>query len=66
MQKIIFTDMDGTLLDSHFPDINRMKELVKKIVQNKMHLIFCSSKTEFEQNKIKSELDLHEPIIVEN
>lgn len=66
MQKIIFTDIDGTLLDSHFPDINRMKVLVQKIVLNKMHLIFCSSKTELEQNKIRSELDLHEPIIVEN
>ena len=66
MQKIIFSDIDGTLLDSQFPDIIRMKELVEKIVRNNMHLIFCSSKTEWEQNEIKSQLNLHEPIIVEN
>ena len=66
MQKVIFTDIDGTLLDSHFPDIKKMKKLVEKTLQNGIHLIFCSSKTELEQNKIKSKIELHEPFIVEN
>ena len=66
MQKVIFTDIDGTLLDSRFPDFNKMKNLVQKTTQNGIHLILCSSKTQVEQNKIKSNLELHEPYIVEN
>lgn len=66
MEKVIFTDIDGTLLDSRFPNMNKMKELVEMTSQNGIHLIFCSSKTELEQNKIKSEVYLHEPYIVEN
>jgi mannosyl-3-phosphoglycerate phosphatase len=66
MEKVIFTDIDGTLLDSRYPDMNKMIELVEMTLQNGIHLIFCSSKTELEQNKIKSEVYLHEPYIVEN
>lgn len=66
MEKVIFTDIDGTLLDSRYPDINKMKELVDITLRNGIHLVFCSSKTELEQNKIKSEVFLHEPYIVEN
>jgi mannosyl-3-phosphoglycerate phosphatase family protein len=66
MQKVIFTDIDGTLLDSRSPDMNKVKELVDMTLQNGIHLIFCSSKTEQEQNKIKSQVYLHEPYIVEN
>ena len=66
MEKVIFTDIDGTLLDSRFPDMNKMKELVEMTLQNGIHLIFCSSKTEIEQNKIKSQVYLQEPYIVEN
>ena len=66
MEKVIFTDIDGTLLDSRSPDMNKVKELVDMTLQNGIHLIFCSSKTEQEQNKIKSQVCLHEPYIVEN
>jgi len=66
MQKVIFTDIDGTLLDSRSPDMNKVKELVDMTLQNGIHLVFCSSKTEQEQNKIKSQVYLHEPYIVEN
>ena len=66
MEKVIFTDIDGTLLDSRFPNMDKMKELVGMTSQNGIHLIFCSSITELEQNRIKSEVHLHEPYIVEN
>ena len=66
MEKVVFTDIDGTLLDSRSPDVNKMKELVDASIQNGIHLIFCSSKTEQEQNKIKSQVYLNEPYIVEN
>ena len=66
MQKVIFTDIDGTLLDSRFPDIKKMKKLVENAIRNDIHLILCSSKTQLEQEKIKSMIDLHEPYIVEN
>ena len=66
MQKVIFTDIDGTLLDSYLPDIKKTKKLVEKTLQNGIHLILCSSKTELEQNIIRSKIELHEPFIVEN
>lgn len=66
MQKVIFTDIDGTLLDSYFPDLNRAKKLVEKTLQNGIHLILCSSKTELEQDLIRSNIQLKEPFIVEN
>lgn len=66
MQKVIFTDIDGTLLDSRSPDMNKVKELVDMTLQHGIRLIFCSSKTEQEQNKIKSQVYLCEPYIVEN
>lgn len=66
MQKVIITDIDGTLLDSYLPDIKKAKKLVEKTLQNGIHLILCSSKTELEQNIIRSKIDLHEPFIVEN
>ena len=66
MQKVIFTDIDGTMLDSYFPDLKKMKKLVKNTLQNGIHLVLCSSKTELEQNIIRSNIDLHEPFIVEN
>jgi mannosyl-3-phosphoglycerate phosphatase len=66
MQKVIFTDIDGTLLDSYFPDLNKAKKLVEKTLQNGIHLILCSSKTELEQDLIRSNIQLKEPFIVEN
>ena len=66
MQKVIFTDIDGTLLDSYLPDIKKTKKLVEKTLQNGIHLILCSSKTELEQNIIRSKIELYEPFIVEN
>jgi mannosyl-3-phosphoglycerate phosphatase len=66
MQKVIFTDIDGTLLDSYFPDLNKAKKLVEKTLLNGIHLILCSSKTELEQDLIRSNIHLKEPFIVEN
>lgn len=66
MQKVIFTDIDGTLLDSYFPDLNKAKKLVEKALLNGIHLILCSSKTELEQDLIRSNIHLKEPFIVEN
>ncbi len=66
MQKVIFTDIDGTLLDSYFPDLNKAKKLVEKTLQNGIDLILCSSKTELEQDLIRSNIQLKDPFIVEN
>ena len=66
MQKVIFTDIDGTLLDSYFPDLNKAKKLVEKTLLNGIHLILCSSKTELEQDLIRSNIHLKGPFIVEN
>ncbi|MBZ9573076.1 HAD hydrolase family protein, partial [Patescibacteria group bacterium] len=62
---IIFTDLDGTLLDENYSyeDALLVLNVLKK---KKVPIIFCSGKTEGEQEVIKSEIGLNYPFIVED
>ncbi|UFH58456.1 HAD-IIB family hydrolase [Sulfurovum mangrovi] len=63
---IIFTDLDGTLLDHDsysFEDAVPMLDLIKR---DKIPLIIVTSKTKEEVLRIQKLLDLREPFIVEN
>lgn len=66
MRTIIFTDLDGTLLnhddyrfDDAIPALNRIKRLG-------IPLIIVSSKTAAEIARLQDKLDLHDPFISEN
>lgn len=63
---VIFTDLDGTLLDftTYSPEIARPN--VYKLRQKKVPIIFCSSKTRREQEIYRTELGIPDPFIVEN
>ncbi|MEM6262522.1 MAG: HAD-IIB family hydrolase [Bacteroidota bacterium] len=63
---VVFSDLDGTLLDKHKRLLPEIKEAVQHLKAQDISLIFCSSKTRSEQELILAELDLEEPIIVEN
>jgi mannosyl-3-phosphoglycerate phosphatase len=66
MKQIVFTDLDGTLLDlvtysyeKSIAGVNRLKEIG-------MPLIFCSAKTRAEQEVYRRKLENFHPFIVEN
>lgn len=63
---IIFTDLDGTLLDlktySYLPALDALRRLMRERVP----LVFCSSKTRAEQQRYQAAIGIREPMIVEN
>ena len=66
MKQIVFTDLDGTLLDlvtysyeKSIAGVNRLKEIG-------VPLIFCSAKTRAEQEVYRHKLENFHPFIVEN
>ena len=62
---VIFTDLDGTLLDSKysFKDALLVLDSLKK---RKIPLVFCSAKTKAEQEFWKKKMGISHPFIVEN
>ena len=66
MKKLLFTDLDGTLLDLHTYSAEQVKGAVATLKQQGVSIIFCSSKTWAEQEFYLKELGLDEPVIVEN
>lgn len=66
MKKLLFTDLDGTLLDLETYSADQVKESVEHLKKAGISIIFCSSKTWEEQKFYLHELNLNEPAIVEN
>lgn len=65
MQKIIFTDLDGTLLDEKYSFEEALPTL-KSIQNKKIPLVFCTSKTEPETKIYIKKMKVNHPFIVEN
>ena len=63
---LVFTDLDGTLLDRHTYDPHHSIQRVRQLAYHGIPLIFCSSKTMTEQRVIQSDLSVTDPFIVEN
>ncbi len=63
---IIFTDLDGTLLDYRDYSSSRVAPLVSKLKDGGVVIVFCSSKTRAEQEVYLSRLAINTPFIVEN
>lgn len=63
---IIFTDLDGTLLDHNNYSFEAAREALKEIKEKNVPLILCTSKTRAETTKFQEELAITEPFIVEN
>lgn len=63
---VIFTDLDGTLLDlktySYLPAL----EALGRIIKGGVRLVFCSSKTRVEQQHLQERIGIRDVMIVEN
>lgn len=63
---LLFTDLDGTLIDHHTYSPSIVKKALKKLAEKNVPVVFCSSKTFSEQLHLQKKLGIHAPFIVEN
>ncbi len=63
---VLFTDLDGTLLDYRGYTWAPAERAVRALLQRAVPMVFCSSKTRAEQRMFQKELGLLDPMIVEN
>jgi len=66
MRQIVFTDLDGTLLDLVTYSYEKSVAGVKRLKEIGIPLIFCSAKTRAEQEVYRRKLEIFHPFIVEN
>jgi len=62
---IVFTDLDGTLLDENY-SCEAAKQALDLLLQSHIPIVFCSSKTRAEIEVYRREFGIHDPFIVEN
>lgn len=66
MKHIVFTDLDGTLLDSQTYSYGKSLAAIDRLETSGIPLVFCSAKTRAEQEVYRREMKLFHPFIVEN
>lgn len=66
IKKIIFTDLDGTLLDKNTYSFDKANEALGLIKQKKVPLVICTSKTRTEIEFFRKTLGNKDPFIAEN
>lgn len=66
MKKVLFSDLDGTLLDLNSYSFNKSIDAVKSVQNAKIPIVFCSSKTRMEQEFYRKKFGVKHPFIVEN
>jgi mannosyl-3-phosphoglycerate phosphatase len=66
LKQVIFTDLDGTLLDLETYSYDRALPSIEYLRNQDIPIIFCSAKTMAEQEAYRKELQINDPFIVEN
>jgi len=66
LKPVIFTDLDGTLLDSETYSYDRAWPAIQRLRNQEVPIVFCSAKTRAEQEVYRQQLRLSDPFIVEN
>jgi mannosyl-3-phosphoglycerate phosphatase len=66
LQKIVFTDIDGTLINIYTGRFEGTDLLAKKLAKMNIPIIFCSAKTRSEQEYLRNKIGLTDPFIIEN
>jgi mannosyl-3-phosphoglycerate phosphatase len=65
-QIVIFTDLDGTLLDPKTYSFDEARLALDEIRRRRIPLVLCSSKTRAEMEVCRKRLDNSDPFVVEN
>lgn len=63
---LVFTDLDGSLLDHHTYSYEAAKSTLCYLEQNNIPVMPCSSKTQLEIEELRQELNNNHPFIIEN
>lgn len=63
---LIFTDLDGTLLDHETYSFDPARDALQEIERRGIPLVLCTSKTRAEVERYRRALNNHHPFIVEN
>jgi mannosyl-3-phosphoglycerate phosphatase len=63
---IIFTDLDGTLLDRDSFSYRGAEPALERLQAHKVPVVFCTSQTRAEVEALRAELKNRDPFIVEN
>ena len=66
MKQIIFTDLDGTLLDRVTYSYDKSLAGINMLKRRGVPMIFCSAKTRAEQQVYRTDMGVSHPFIVEN
>ncbi len=66
MKKIVYTDLDGTILDHDTYSYKESKESLEILKKINVPVVFCTSKTRFEIEKYREKLGNIHPFISEN
>jgi mannosyl-3-phosphoglycerate phosphatase len=66
VKQVIFTDLDGTLLDLATYSYEKSLEGVDRLKRSGIPIIFCSAKTRTEQEVYRNKIGIFHPFIVEN
>jgi mannosyl-3-phosphoglycerate synthase len=64
--RVVFTDLDGTLLHPASYSYAAALDSVRALQQARVPIVFCSAKTRAEQQVYRQELGIVDPFIVEN
>jgi len=63
---VIFTDLDGTLLDHYTYSWAPAREALEEIKRRQVPLVFCTSKTRTEVEALRRKLRINHPFVTEN
>ncbi|MBI3995908.1 MAG: mannosyl-3-phosphoglycerate phosphatase [Nitrospirae bacterium] len=63
---VIFTDLDGTLLDAKTYSWEAARPALDRLREKRIPLVLCSSKTKSEIEAVREEIQNHDPFISEN
>ena len=66
MKDVVFTDLDGSLLDSSTYSYSEALDALNLLRSKQTPLVFCSAKTRAEQEVYRKALAINDPFIVEN
>lgn len=66
IDRVVFTDLDGSLLDAATYSYDAADRALSRIAETRTALVLVSSKTRVEMEPLRSRLRLQEPFVVEN